>query len=132
MTVPGAVSGWMALHERFGRAPLDDDPVGRDCASRRTGFPVSEITVARVAGQRGRALRTDAGARRDVSAGWPGAPAGEIFRNPDLARTLRAIAADGGDAFYRGEIAEAHPRMLRRIAAAPSTPRICPITTPSG
>ena len=48
--------------------------------------------------------------------------AGEVFRNPDLARSLRAIARDGGEAFYRGEVAQAHPRVQRRITAACSPP----------
>src|SRR5690348_16232905 len=104
VTVPGAVSGWMALHERFGRVPLETI-LSSAIAHAENGFPVSEITSLEWAG-------TAAGLRNDpcaVATYLPGghAPAaGEIFRNPDLARTLRAIARDGAAVFYRGEVAK--------------------------
>src|SRR5262249_4510141 len=69
------------------------------------GFPVSEITALEWLGSAA-ALQAD----RNTAAlylpdGRPPAP-GEIFRNRDLGRTLRAIARDGGEALYSGEGAE--------------------------
>src|SRR5262247_2394936 len=62
VTVPGAVSGWMALHERFGRAPLDVI-LSAATAHAEDGFPVSEITALEWAGAMP-LLRTDANAIR--------------------------------------------------------------------
>jgi gamma-glutamyltranspeptidase/glutathione hydrolase len=104
VTVPGAVSGWMALHEKFGKAKLETI-LSAAIAHADGGFPVSEITSLEWLGSVPLLLdEANAGATY-LPAGRPPA-AGEIFRNPDLARTLRAIAAGGGDAFYRGEIAK--------------------------
>ena len=103
VTVPGAVSGWMALHESSARRRSR-----RSCPPRlrtqRMDFP-----SRRSRRSNGLAACRCCGAKptRCVTYLPDGRPpdAGEIFRNPDLARTLRAIAADGGDAFYRGEVA---------------------------
>ena len=103
VTVPGAVSGWMALHERFGTAPLETI-LSAAIAHAENGFPVSEITSLEWLGSVS-LLRSDASAGAVYLPDGRPPEAGEIFRNPDLARSLRAIAAHGGDAFYRGEIA---------------------------
>jgi len=108
VTVPGAAAGWIALHERFGRAPLSTI-LSAAIRHAEEGFPVSEITALEWLGTAA-SLHADANAMATyLPAGRPPA-AGEVFRNPDLARTLRAIAADGGDAVYRGDVA-------RRIVA---------------
>ncbi len=111
VTVPGAVSGWMALHEKFGRLSLEAIlSAAIEHADR--GFPVSEITSLEWAGSIP-ALRTDANATATYLPGGRSPAAGQLFRNPDLARTLRAIARDGGDAFYRGDVAK---RILKSSA----------------
>ena len=108
VTVPGAVSGWMALHEKFGRVPLDV-VLSAAIAHAEDGFPVSEITAIEWAGAMP-LLRTNTNAIRTYLPDGQAPDAGERFRNPDLARTLEAIARTGGEAFYRGEVAE---RILR-------------------
>lgn len=109
VTVPGAVSGWMALHERFGRVPFDV-VLSAAIAHAEEGFPVAEITALEWAGAIP-LLRTDTNAIRTYLRDGETAPvAGELFRNPDLARALRGIARTGGEAFYRGEVAQ---RILR-------------------
>jgi gamma-glutamyltranspeptidase/glutathione hydrolase len=111
VTVPGAPAGWRDLHERFGTRPFADlfsDAIGY--AER--GYPVSPT----VAGGWDRAVRLlHANLRGPEFDEWsrvfaPGgrAPAaGERWRNPDAARTLRLIADSRAEAFYRGEIAAA-------------------------
>ncbi len=103
VTVPGACAGWCDLVERHGRLPLTRS-LAPAIALAEDGFPVAPLTayywargVERQLGQApgGRALTLDGRAPR----------AGELFRNPGLARTLRAIAEVGKDAYYRGEIA---------------------------
>jgi gamma-glutamyltranspeptidase / glutathione hydrolase len=113
VTVPGAVSAWVALSTRFGALPFED-LFERAIHYAEDGFPVSPITA------RGWARA------EERFAGFPGfrtaflpsgrAPApGESWRFPDQARTLRAIAETGGDAFYRGPLADA---MVADAAAA--------------
>jgi gamma-glutamyltranspeptidase/glutathione hydrolase len=102
VTVPGAVAGWMALHERFGRLPFES-LLSPAIAHAEDGFPVSEITSLEWNGSVVQ-LRERNATATFLPSGRPPA-AGELFRNPDLARTLRAIARDGADAFYRGEVA---------------------------
>ena len=104
VTVPGAVSGWMALHGKFGRLPLETT-LGAAIAHAGDGFPVSEITALEWHGAMA-VLQTDRHATSTYLPGGCAPVAGELFHNPDLAATLGAIARDGGDAFYRGEIAK--------------------------
>lgn len=107
VTVPGAVNGWAALIAKHGTMKLADilAPAIRYAED---GFPVSEIIAAQWA-RFGSALSPEAREIyyvRDASTGALRPPAaGEVFRNPRLARTLRQIATGGRDAFYKGEIA---------------------------
>ena len=103
VTVPGAVSGWMALHEKFGRVRLETI-LSAAIAHAEEGYPVSEIMSLEWAGSVD-ALQTNRNATATYLPAGHAPAAGELFRNPDLARTLRAIARDGGDAFYRGDVA---------------------------
>ncbi|GJE03276.1 gamma-glutamyltransferase family protein [Methylobacterium isbiliense] len=110
VTVPGAVAAWVALSERFGRLPFADllEPA---IAIAERGY-LAPIVVQQ---------KWAAAARVADLAGQPGfaevflprgrAPeVGERVRLPGIARSLRAIAATKGRAFYEGEIAEATAR----------------------
>jgi gamma-glutamyltranspeptidase/glutathione hydrolase len=104
-SVPGCVAGWSDLVQRFGTRPLGDllQPA-IDFAEH--GFPVSEIIAADWKSSEKNLARWPDSAKTFLIDGR--APAvGEMFRNSRLAATYRAIAAGGGDAFYRGEIADA-------------------------
>ena len=104
VTVPGAVSAWVALSKRLGRLPfarLAQPAI--DYA--RHGFPVSP-TIARLWELGAARLGDQPGfAECFLPAGRP-LRAGEIFRSEAHARTLELIAATEGEAFYRGELAE--------------------------
>jgi gamma-glutamyltranspeptidase/glutathione hydrolase len=104
VTVPGAVDAWCTILERCGTRPLGD-VLAAAIAYAEDGFPVSEVIslewgLAAHAGF----LGNDA-ARASFAPGGEPPALGAIVRFPDLARSLRALAADGRDAFYRGEIA---------------------------
>lgn len=104
VTVPGAVEGWDKLRGRFGRVKFSRllAPAIR-CADE--GFPVTEIVAGYWAASE-KLLRGDpATARTFLPAGHP-PRAGEIFRNPDLAWSLRQIARRGRVASYEGSIAQ--------------------------
>ena len=112
VSVPGCVDGWFELHERFGKLPIKTllAPAIKYASE---GFPVSEV------------IAEDWQKYAPLLEKWPGfkevympqgrAPArGEIFHNPDLAKTLEKVAAGGRDAFYKGEIARAIAGYMKR------------------
>lgn len=103
VTVPGAVAGWSTLIARFGRLPLGE-VLSPAIEIAETGFPVPEITAAEWRG--GEPLvRGDAEASRVYLPGGGVPTVGQVFRNPDLAATYRALVSHGREAFYRGDIA---------------------------
>jgi gamma-glutamyltranspeptidase / glutathione hydrolase len=105
VTVPGAVGGWAALSDRFGRLPLSD-VLAPAIRYAEEGFPVAEVT----AGLWRRSEQWLAGipnAAETFLVDGKTPRAGQLFRNPDLAGTLRRIAERGRDGFYLGETAEA-------------------------
>jgi gamma-glutamyltranspeptidase/glutathione hydrolase len=110
-SVPGCVSGWHSLRERFGTRSLGDlvEPAVRYS---QDGFPVSPVIAHGWA-------TVDPAAHPGWAATFaPGGRApsfGEIFRNPDLARTLGNIARGGREAFYRGDIADAIVRYSQKV-----------------
>lgn len=112
-TVPGCVDGWFELHERFGRLPIRDilAPAIRYAEE---GFPVTEV-IAHYWELGGRRLKDEPNFASTYLPGGRAPRTGEIFRNPDLARTYRLLAAKGRDAFYRGEIARTIDAFERRI-----------------
>ncbi len=100
VTVPGAVSAWAALSERYGWLPF---PRLFDAAVRyaREGFQVGPVSARhwRVAAEERAGFAEFA--RHFLPAPQPGAR----FRRPELATTLEAIAESAGESFYRGELA---------------------------
>jgi gamma-glutamyltranspeptidase/glutathione hydrolase len=107
-TVPGAVAGWVAMSERFGKLPFDEllQPA-IDIAER--GYAVPVVVQQKWAA----AVPLLADRPGFAQAFMPHGRApnvGERFRFPDAARSLRLIAQTRGAAFYGGEIAEAAAR----------------------
>ncbi len=104
VTVPGAVSGWVALSGRFGALPFETlfSPA-IDYAE--NGFPVSPI-IARLWQLGGAALKDQPGFADCFLPHGRAPVAGETFRNPALAQSLRLIAQTKGAAFYSGVLAE--------------------------
>jgi gamma-glutamyltranspeptidase/glutathione hydrolase len=102
-TVPGAVDGWDQLLNRFGTMGFAE-VLAPAIAYATEGFPVSEIIALDWA----RSARSLAEWPTSAATYLPNGRAprpGEVFRNPGLAETYRALAQGGRDAFYRGEIA---------------------------
>jgi gamma-glutamyltranspeptidase/glutathione hydrolase len=105
VTVPGAVSGWVALSKRFGAMTFEKlfEPA---IAYAANGFLVSPQTAW--AWDRGHERYRDFEAyQRTFCPGGRAPRAGERFASPDHAATLRLIAATAGEAFYRGELGRA-------------------------
>ncbi|KAI1635344.1 nucleophile aminohydrolase [Biscogniauxia mediterranea] len=114
VTVPGAAAGWCDAVERFGSGRLDMARILAPAIELgERGFPVSEVVAlswARAEAQ----IRAASPNFREMLKADPAAPdgvraprAGEIMRNPTLAATFRALAAEGKKGFYAGRVAEA-------------------------
>jgi gamma-glutamyltranspeptidase/glutathione hydrolase len=105
ITVPGACSAWCDLVETKGRLDL---PTVLAPAIRlaEEGFPVAPVTAHFWAGGAARQL-AQAPNGHELTIEGRAPRAGEIFRNPGLGRTFRAIANEGSAAFYEGPIADA-------------------------
>ena len=104
VTVPGAVEGWSQLLQRFGRLGLRADlqPAIRTA---REGFPVPEWDAMYWAAAAS-ALAKNAGTAQTYLIDGKAPALGQVFKNPDLARSLTLVADGGRDAFYRGPIAK--------------------------
>ena len=105
VSVPGAVDGWFTLHERYGTMPMSEllEPA-IDYAEH--GFHVTQRIGQEWAASEEKLSREPSAAATWLVNGH--APAvGDLFVNPDLGRTLRALADGGRDAFYGGPLAQA-------------------------
>jgi gamma-glutamyltranspeptidase/glutathione hydrolase len=105
VTVPGTVDGWSKAHQRFGRMEWKE-LFAPAIYYAEHGYAVPEIIhdywmdgVAR--------LQKNEEARRVFLRGGRPPNLGEKFKNSDIAKTLRLIAEQGRDAFYKGEVAQA-------------------------
>lgn len=111
VTVPGAVRLWEDAARSLGRLPLVRllEPAYEMADE---GYPVSEI-FARYWEINEWVLRLDETATKTFLPDDRPPQPGEVFRQPELARTLAAVARDGADAFYAGEIARSMARAVR-------------------
>jgi gamma-glutamyltranspeptidase/glutathione hydrolase len=110
--VPGSVAGLAALHAKYGSRPWAE-LLAPAIRLAETGVPVDERLHKAIADVAKRLERWPASAALFLPGGAP-PPVGATLRNPDLAATLRRIAADGADGFYRGATAELIAAEMRR------------------
>jgi gamma-glutamyltranspeptidase / glutathione hydrolase len=124
VTIPGAVDGWYEMHGRFGKLPMARI-LAPTIAYAEKGAPVPELLARYWATNTvGFEMLKAEGVIEEIdnmrSVFLPGGKApkeGDVFRNPDLARTLKTIAEKGRDAFYKGELATAMDSYFKRIGA---------------
>ncbi len=104
ITVPGAISGWVSLSERFGRLPFED-LFKRAIQYAREGFQVGPKTA-----QYWKHSATTYADYPDFlehfCPGGKAPAAGSLFKRPDMVNSLESIAQTRGEAFYRGALAE--------------------------
>lgn len=105
VTVPGALDGWAKLVERYGARELGAllQPA---IEYAREGVPVSEYISRQWRHSADRIREFDAASDTFLRGGEAPSP-GQRFRNPDLADSFEAIAADGPGALYGGDLGEA-------------------------
>jgi gamma-glutamyltranspeptidase / glutathione hydrolase len=105
VTVPGAVAGWEALRSKFGTMPFSRI-LAPAIYYAENGFPVTEIIGAAWQGAT-KTLSANKGAKDTYLPDSLAPKVGRIFRNRDLAGSLRLVAAHGRDGFYKGATAQA-------------------------
>ncbi|MBL8268328.1 MAG: gamma-glutamyltransferase family protein [Steroidobacter sp.] len=111
VTVPGTVWGWQSVLDRFGTMTFKQvlEPAAE--YSER-GFPVSERIATdwqlpKALPLKGCCTQLDADSVKTWYVNGQAPKAGQIFKNPDLAKTFRLLQQHGADVFYKGEIAQA-------------------------
>jgi gamma-glutamyltranspeptidase/glutathione hydrolase len=102
-SVPGCVDGWFELNGRFGTQRMED-LLRPSIEYARNGFPVTEIIAGDWKASAPSLSRYPDSAATFLIDGRPPAE-GDLFRNPNLARSYELIAEGGRDEFYRGSIA---------------------------
>jgi gamma-glutamyltranspeptidase len=111
VSVPGAVGGAALAVQKYGTKPLAEilQPA---IEIAEQGYPITENLARGLDG-----ARQKMGKHASTTKIWwrEGKPLqlGDVIRNPDLAKTLRAIAAQGADGFYKGPVAKALADSLR-------------------
>lgn len=119
ISVPGAVDGWFALHESFGRLPMHEllQPAINYA---REGVAITEVDAALwrdALVEFADADLTDeflAPLRSTFTVAGRAPREGEIFANPDLAASYEKLARDGRDVFYKGEMARHMASAIQR------------------
>lgn len=104
VTVPAQVAGWRALSERFGKLPFETlfEPAIHYAEH---GFQVSP-TIARIWASQVQKLKDQPGFSQAFLIDGKAPQAGDFWRFPEQARTLRDIAETKGESFYRGALAQ--------------------------
>ncbi len=104
VTVPGAVDGWVKLHEKFGKLKFKSlfEPT---IEYAEKGFPITE-TIAYYLDKSQKRFENYPNFSEVWIKNGRMPKKGEIFKNPQLANTLRIIAEKGRAGFYEGEIAQ--------------------------
>ena len=105
VTVPGAVDAWATALERFGTRALGDLLQPAIHYAER-GFPSSPGLSLSIAANRDLLAAREATARQFLPGGRVPQP-GDLLVQPELARSLRLLAADGPAALYGGALGEA-------------------------
>lgn len=101
-SVPGIVRGWQRIHARHGR--LEWESLFADAIDlAENGHPLSRVLAGALNLFRD-AVSKDPGCSGLYMPGGTAMKAGDIVRNPALAKVLRAIAKDGSDVYYEGWI----------------------------
>ena len=103
-SVPGCVSGWETLRARFGNKPLAD-LLAPAIQTADEGFPIPEVIGGYWKSSESALQATPEATAAFLISGQRAPHVGEVMKLPQLATSLRLIAQQGRDAFYKGDIA---------------------------
>jgi len=119
ITVPGACAGWFDLIAKHGSLAMTEILAPAIRLAREV-FPVGPITA--LSWQRGVESQLKSALNgHELTIDGRSPNAGEIFRNPGLARTFEEVASGGVSAFYQGQIAEAIVSVIKEAGGCMST-----------
>ncbi|MGH8050518.1 MAG: gamma-glutamyltransferase [Arenimonas sp.] len=104
VTVPGAVDAWFAMHEKFGKLPMQQN-LAPAIRYARNGHPVAE-TIAYYWNLSVPRLSKYPGFTEQMTIKGKAPKKGELWHNPNLANTLEKISREGRDGFYQGSTAK--------------------------
>jgi gamma-glutamyltranspeptidase len=111
ISVPGAVGGAAFAVKKYGTKPLAD-VLAPAIEIAEQGFPITESLARGLDGSKAKLAKWPSTTKIWFKDGKP-LQTGDLLLNPTLARTLRTIAAQGADPFYRGEIAKTTAAYLK-------------------
>lgn len=120
VSTPGALDAWWTMHQRYGKLKWAElfAPAIDLCEH---GAPVPQVIGFYIKRNMAIFVRPGSGVEETANAMHTYAPSGrapeegDVFRNPDLARTYRMIAEGGRDAYYDGPIAKTIEAYFKRI-----------------
>ncbi|ORY83489.1 lincomycin-condensing protein lmbA [Leucosporidium creatinivorum] len=119
VTVPGCAAAWVDTLEHFGSGKLTMADVLEPAISMaENGIPISEVSSYSWVKNHDVFLKQSPNGAEmlitDPATGKTHSPRpGEIFKNPTLAKTFRAVAEEGKKGFYEGRIAEAIVELIQ-------------------
>ena len=104
VSVPGCVDGWFELHDKFGKIKMNEilDPTIKYAEN---GFPVTEL-VSYYMKNASKNFKDYPNFQETYFIDKSTPLKGQIFKNPDLAKTLKIILENGRKGFYEGNIAK--------------------------
>ncbi|HZF24848.1 MAG TPA: gamma-glutamyltransferase [Steroidobacteraceae bacterium] len=111
--IPGEVAAWARVAEKFGRLPLKQSlqPAIRLA---RKGFPMYE-RMAQDIGRKRPAFERSPDGKRIFLLNGAAPTSGQLFKQPELARSLSVVADQGADGFYKGPFAEKLVAGVRKL-----------------
>ncbi|MCD4679236.1 MAG: gamma-glutamyltransferase [Bacteroidales bacterium] len=112
VTVPGCVDGWFELHEKFGKIEMNEI-LAPAISYAEDGFPLTELIAYYLSLSLQRFGDKYPNIKETYFINSQIPEKGEIFKNPLLAQTYKKIAADGRDAFYKGDIARSISKFIQ-------------------
>jgi gamma-glutamyltranspeptidase/glutathione hydrolase len=112
IAVPGAVGGAAFALKKYGTRPLPD-VLAPAIEIAEQGFPITETLAGQLASGRAKLEKWPSTTKIWFKDGKP-LQTGDILVNPELAKTLRAIATQGPDVFYKGEVAKNTAAFLKK------------------
>ena len=110
VSVPGCVDGWFSLHKKFGKKPMIEILMPT-IEYAESGFPVTEL-VAYYMSSASKKFKNYPNFEDTYKINGKSPVKGQIFRNPDLANTLKIIGKEGRNGFYKGIVAKTISKFL--------------------
>ena len=110
---PGALAAYAMAEERYGRLSLKD-LIGPAAQLAEEGFPIDAAYARKIQGVADSLRKFEGSAKLFFHADGSPLKEGDMLRQPDLAKTLRAIAQSGPSAFYQGAFAESVDQWMQQ------------------